>query len=124
MKKMTVFIICVGLFVMVTAVPGFTSQQEEGSAVAEETSTAEESQSEPDSVIEISGTVVGIDSDADGTFDLIKVQNHIISEYGRGLDLFEHVGKKISLTGELFSDGEGQVLDVIAYELVEDNPAQ
>jgi len=124
MKKMTVFIICVGLFVMVTAVPGFTSQQEEGSAVAEETSTAEESQSEPDSVIEISGTVVGIDSDADGTFDLIKVQNHIISEYGRGLDLFEHVGKKISLTGELFSDGEGQVLDVIVYELVEDNPAQ
>ena len=69
-------------------------------------------------MIEISGVVVAIDSDSDGNPEQVKVQNHTISEYGRGLDLFDHVGANVKIIGEIFVDGDGQVLDVIEYELV------
>jgi len=125
MKNIFSYTILIGLFVIATVIPGFTSShQEEGGDVAEETTSAEQNNPEFGSMIEVSGVVVVIDSDSDGNPDTVTVQNHIIPEYGRGLDLFEYEGKRVNISGELFTDGDRQVLDVISYELVEESPSQ
>ncbi|MDT8421272.1 MAG: hypothetical protein RQ754_12650 [Desulfuromonadales bacterium] len=121
MKKVFFWMIVIGLFALSTVLPGFASTpQQVDSDAAQQTPAEEQSSPEPGSTVEIAGVVVAIDSDADGNPELVKVQNHTISEYGRGLDLFDHVGAKVKIIGEIFVDGDGQVLDVIEYEVVEE----
>jgi len=122
MKKIVLVTILIGLFLMVTAFSSISAtQQEEGSDIAEEKSTEDMNSAEFDPMIVVSGLIAVIDSDADGNPDQVTVQNHIISEYGRGLDLFDYVGQMVKINGEFFDDGNGKVLDVISYELLEDS---
>lgn len=120
---MRVFILFLFIVAMSACPAVATVESVSSDSGAEAATTDQQYSDEAQTELEVTGVVTKVSADADGYPLKVKVQSHIISEYGLGNALFDLVGQKVRITGEVFTDDQGQVFDVISYEVLEEGGA-